>query len=197
MGTTACWTVGFMEQQSAEIARRLRSGDPDVVEFLMEQYQFRLFRYLLFLTGNREAAEDLFQETWVRVLERGSQYNGRWRFESWLFSISRHLFIDRLRQKKPVSLEALTDAEPGNFEVEATDTPSPFDLLSASQENLRVAEALKRLPAVYREVLALRFQEELSLEEIAAVVGAPASTVKSRLYRGLEALRPMLEGDRT
>ena len=78
--------------------------------------------------------------------------------------------------------------------MEATGTTSPFDLLAASQENLRVAKAMRRLPAVYREVLALRIQEERDLEEIAAVVGAPLSTVKSRLYRGLEALHPMLEG---
>ena len=164
----------------------------------MEQYQYRLFRYLLSLTGNRASAEDLFQETWVRVLERGRQYNGRWRFESWLFAVSRNLFIDGLRQKKPGSLEALTDPESGKpFEVEATDAPSPFDLLAAGQENLRVAAAMRRLPVVYREVLALRFLEDLDLDEIAAVVGAPVSTVKSRLYRGLEALRPMLEGART
>ena len=66
---------------------------------LVERCQHRLVRYLLYLIGRREHVEDLAQETWVRVLQRGSQYNGRQQFDPWLFAIARNLAIDYLRKK--------------------------------------------------------------------------------------------------
>src|SRR5438477_11095701 len=75
---------------------------------LVERCQHRLVRYLLYLTGRRDYAEDLAQETWIRVLQRGSQYNGRQRFDPWLFAIARNLAIDYLRKKqKAVATVAL------------------------------------------------------------------------------------------
>ena len=202
MDAALCWFVNSvacsMEHEAQAIARGLRRRDPEVLDGLIERYQYRLFRYLLFLTGSKETAEDLFQETWVRVLERGRQYNGKWEFGTWLFAIARHLVIDLRKRKHPQSPDPLAapgkDAKP--LEVETTGDPSAFELLARREESERLAGALGRLPAVYREVLLLRFQEDLALEEIAAVVDAPVSTVKSRLYRGLDALRELLEGGR-
>lgn len=184
-----------MERETRALARGLRRRDPDLLDRLIEQYHYRLFRYLLYLTGSREAAEDFFQETWVRVMDRGHQYNGKFKFETWLFTIARNLVIDFRRRKTPGSLDALIEPGTGQQmpEPAAPDSLSPADLAAAHEESERVAAALARLPAAYREVLLLRFQEELSLEEIAGVVAAPLSTVKSRLYRGLGELREMLE----
>lgn len=185
-----------MEREGARIARGLRRRDPDTLDHLIEVYQHRLLRYLVYLTGNREFAEDLFQETWMRVLERGAQYNGKSRFDTWLFAIARHLVIDASRKKSCVSLEALThpseesNAAPMEF---ASAEPTPFENAHMREESERVDSAIAHLDAVQREVVMLRFQEEMSLDEIAEVTGAPLSTVKSRLYRGLEALRPRLE----
>lgn len=187
-----------MPTEAQELARGLRRHDPDLLDQLIEQYHYRLFRYLLSLTGNREAAEDLFQETWIRVLERGHQYNQKWKFGTWLFTIARNLFVDAMRRKNPAAsrdVEELDEAS-GFALTAASDTPSPLDLQSQREESDRVVRALDRLSASYREVLVLRFQEDLSLEEIAAVVAAPIPTVKSRLYRGMEALKDQLEGGR-
>jgi len=71
-----------MTDDTKSIARGLKQRNPQLLDVLIEQYQFRLFRYLLHLTGSRERAEDFFQETWVRVLERGHQYDGKWKFEA-------------------------------------------------------------------------------------------------------------------
>src|SRR5438270_10720338 len=87
------------ETETAKIARGLRERDMELLADLVERCQHRLVRYLLYLTGRREYAEDLAQETWIRVLRRGSQYNGRQRFELWLFAITRNLAIDDMRQK--------------------------------------------------------------------------------------------------
>jgi RNA polymerase sigma-70 factor, ECF subfamily len=182
-----------MDQERAQLAQGLHGGDPEFVDGLIEKYQHRLLRYLLSLTGNRATAEDLFQETWVRVLERGHQYRAQWKFEVWLFSIARHLTIDLARRKKTDSLDELMDPDEGpGFEPRAFG-PSAFDELSAGEESDRMARVLARIPAAYREALTLRFHEDLDIEEMATVMKAPPSTVKSRLYRGLDALRKQLE----
>jgi len=179
---------------NAVIARGLKKHDAQMLDLLIEQYQHRLLRYLLFLTGKRDLAEDLFQETWMRVLTRGTQYDGRARFDTWLFTIARNLVIDNSRKRRVASLDEMTesaeDSQP--FEI-ASNGPSPLDYLRIGEQNAFLAQVLLQLDTNYREVLTLRFHEELSLEEIATVTQAPLSTVKSRLYRGLAALRPHLE----
>ena len=185
------WTL----RENVEIARGLRQRDPELLDRLIERYQHRLLRYLVFLTGNRELAEDIFQETWIRVMERGKQYNGKSKFDTWLFAIARHLVIDWSRKKTTTSLEALQE-QYGNeqsFDPPANG-PSPFDAVNTRENRESVQTALAQLDSLHREVLVLRFHEELSLEEIATITGAPLSTVKSRLYRGLAALRPSFSG---
>jgi RNA polymerase sigma-70 factor (ECF subfamily) len=182
-----------MEQDHAALAAGLRSGDPEVIDDLIERYQHRLFRYLISITGHRATAEDLFQETWLRVLERGHQYRGQWKFENWLFGIARHLAIDLARRRQAGSLDELMDPEGGPGFVPSDSSPSPYEQVLAGEDSDRIARGLARLAPAYREVLVLRFQEALSLQEIADIIRAPLSTIKSRLYRGLEALRHALE----
>src|ERR1700751_4281291 len=88
------------DTETAKIARGLRERDMELLTDLVERCQYRVVRYLLYLTGRREYAEALAQGTWVRVVERVSQYNGRQRFDPWLFAIARNLAIDYLRKKR-------------------------------------------------------------------------------------------------
>jgi RNA polymerase sigma-70 factor (ECF subfamily) len=184
-------------QESLAVAQGLKRGKAGLLDELIVRYQHRLLRYLLFLTGNRETAEDLFQEVWMRVLVRGGQFNGRARFETWLFSIARNLVIDQRRKRTMNSLDELIDGAGDDdramcFEVDAGD-PTPFELVSNLEDRERIAAALLELDTLYREVLVLRFHEQLSLEQIARVTRAPLSTVKSRLYRGMAMIKPKLE----
>ncbi len=182
------------EHENLEIAHGLKRQDPELLDRLIDTYQHRLMRYLVFLTGRRDAAEDLFQETWMRVLLRGAQYNGKARFDTWLFTIARNLVIDRSRKRVMASLDTLLDPECDDraFEI-AEERPSPYEQFCSRENAAEVNAILLELHASYREVLVLRFHEDLALEEIAAVTKAPLSTVKSRLYRGLAALKPLLE----
>jgi len=183
-----------METEEAQIATGLRRRDPDVLDALLEQYQHRLLRYLAHMTGNRATAEDLFQETWIRVLEKGHQYDGKSRFATWLMTIAHNVAIDHLRKRNPASLDEMRDTEDAApFEPLATGL-SPFEHAAAAEEKARIQAALDELPAIFREVLVLRFQEQMKLEEIAKLVGIPLATVKTRLYRGVMALRPTLGG---
>jgi RNA polymerase sigma-70 factor (ECF subfamily) len=196
MNATACYFESSMTQETTEIARGLRRRDPDLLDRLIEQYQHRLLRYLLYLTGHRELAEDLFQETWIRVLERGHQYNDKYTFSAWLFTVARNLTIDHMRRKQPSSLDGLMNDSETSFDVPATGQASAFDLTLQREQSEQIAEGMQHLPAEYREALVLRFQEGMSLEEIAAVANVPLGTVKSRIYRGLSALEPRLKGAR-
>lgn len=186
--------IALTQEENAAIARGLKRQDPELLDLLIEQYQHRLLRYLLFLTGRREVAEDLFQETWMRVLVRGAQYNGKARFDTWLFTIARNLVIDLSRKRTMSSLDEMSESDEDDrpFEV-ATSGPSPLEQFTAREDSAEVATVLLTLDTSYREVLVLRFYEEMSLEEIAGVTRAPLSTVKSRLYRGLASLKPELE----
>ena len=177
--------------ENARVAEGLKRHDTQLLDELIVQYQHRLLRYLLYLTGNRELAEDIFQETWMRVLMRGSQFNGNSRFDTWLFTIARNLVIDLRRRRSMASLEEMFEAadEERPFEVPSHEK-TPFDHLATVEAGQLVAEALLTLDPLHREVLVLRFHEEMSLEEIARMTRAPLSTVKSRLYRGLAALKP-------
>lgn len=151
--------------ESLAIAEGLKRQSAGLLDELIVRYQHRLLRYLLYLTGNREQAEDLFQEVWMRVMLRGSQFNGQSRFETWLFTIARNLLIDQRRKRTMSSLDELCDASGEDdrsaaFEVSDTD-PSPFEHFSRLEDRERVAAALLDLDALHREVLVLRFHEEM------------------------------------
>ena len=166
-----------------------------MLQGLVEQYQYRLVRYLIYFLGRRDLVDDLVQETWLRVLERGGQYDGRSRFEPWLFTIARNLAVDQMRRRQVFSLDSNDDAESGDGPASPIATgPSPFEQAARTEDAQRVAVAMQTLAPIYREALVLRFQEDLSMQEIATVVGAPVTTVSSRIHRGLAALRMQLEG---
>src|SRR5262249_26256486 len=115
-----------------------------------------------------------------------------------LFAIARNLVIDWQRQKKVASLDALMDPEEGKpFEPVDEKAESPLRAILQEEEGGRLLASLERLPAAHREVLLLRFQEELQLDEIATIQATPISTVKSRLYRGLGELKRLMGGGAT
>ena len=181
-------------QESVAIAEGLKRQDAGLLDTLILRYQHLLLRYLLYLTGNREQAEDLFQEVWMRVLLRGSQFNGKARFDTWLFTVARNLVIDLRRKRTMSSLDELSEAAADDDRFSPieipSDGPSPFDQYASVESRTRLAGVLLSMEPLYREVLVLRFHEDLSLEEIATVTRAPLSTIKSRLYRGLAAMKP-------
>jgi RNA polymerase sigma-70 factor (ECF subfamily) len=164
-----------------EVAR-LRRDDPSALAVVIERYQHRLYRYLLRLVREPAAADDLFQQTWLHVVRDIRRYDPRRSFDTWLFAIAHNNAMDLLRRRPGESLE----------ERESTlsaGEPDALDLAISAERAAIVAAELEALPALYREALTLRFEEGMKLEEIAEVAGAPLSTVKSRVQRGLECLR--------
>jgi RNA polymerase sigma-70 factor (ECF subfamily) len=172
---------------------RLRQGDLDALAAVMAQYQHRLYRFLMRLAQDPALAEDLFQQTWLRVMEKIDRYDPRHPFAPWLFSVARNLAIDTLRKRRLGSLDAVEDSGVAPIERLVAAERDPLEQLLEFERGATLAAAIAELPVIHREVLALRFEEEMKLEQIAEVIGVPLSTVKSRLLRALEGLRGRLQ----
>jgi len=165
-------------------AARLRRGDTAGLAGLLSRYQDRLFRYLLRLVGDEAVAEDVFQQTWIKVAEQIGRFDPSRPFAPWLFTVARNLAFDHLRRRHPESLEDV--AEPTAQE------PDPLTHAAARQRRGRLADAVGALAPLDREVLCLRFEEDLELPQLALTLGVPLPTAKARLYRALTRLRGRL-----
>ena len=168
---------------------RLRRGEPEAFDALLARYQNRLFRYLVRFTADRAAAQDLFQETWLKVITRIHRYDDSRPFEPWLFSVARNLAVDHLRKASPESLDEPSPAGEAKIARLGADEPGSLERLLERERRGQLERRLEELPALYREALSLRFEEEMTFEEMAQVLAAPVSTVKSRVQRALAALR--------
>lgn len=171
---------------------RLRKGDLDALAGLIEQYQTRLYRYLLRLVHEPATAEDLFQQTWIRVAEKIRNYDPKRSFENWLFTVARNLAFDHMRRYRPESLDEPMPSGESRLELLASDSPGAAEAILGAERAALVGAAMETLPLIFREVLSLRFEEGMKLEEIAGILQIPLSTVKSRLRRALEDLRNIL-----
>lgn len=152
-----------------------------------------LYNFAGWLTGNREEAEDLVQETYLKALKGFSSFQQGTNFRAWIFRILRNTFLTLrtgLQAMRTVPLESDDEETPV---VPATmDTPESILLGRVSQEAIQAA--LEKLPVIFREVLLLCDVEEMSYQEISETVSIPIGTVMSRLYRARRAMREELQG---
>jgi RNA polymerase sigma-70 factor, ECF subfamily len=179
----------------ADVAR-LRRGDLNALSELIARYQNRLYRYLLRIVRQPSEAEDLFQQTWLKVVEKVGSFDVNRNFDAWLFTLARNLAIDHLRRARPQSLDEPV-ADDWDCTTLADRIPSrddtPLDNALAVERRTHIDEAMGALPMIYREAISLRFEDGMKIEEIAQIIEVPVSTVKSRLRRSLEQLRYALE----
>lgn len=180
-------TVSETLTERRRIAEGLRKQDADLLHALIEQYQHRLLRYLSSLTGRRDLAEDLFQETWIRVLERGHLYDDRGDFDAWLFTIARNRALDFFRKRSLASLDEMMHPDEDGaaaFDPAAVDL-SPLEQFDRSEQASALQTVMSKLQPIHQEVLRLYFYEDLTMREIAERTGIHMPTVKSRLYRAI------------
>ena len=191
MGGFMAAALGTPVTLENELAR-LRSGDLDAIGALMSQYQHRLYRYLVRIVRQPATAEDLFQQTWLRVMERIKSYDPQRNFEAWLFSLAHNLAIDYLRRYRPESLdEPLPSGETPAARLESEDAGALEGILTRERAVL-LASAMEDLSVAHREAITLRFEEEMKLQEMAEVMNIPLATVKTRLHRALLSLRQIM-----
>jgi RNA polymerase sigma-70 factor (ECF subfamily) len=172
---------------------RLKRGDMDALTDVITRYQSRLYGYLVRMVQDPALADDLFQQTWLRVMEKIGSFNANSRFDSWLISVAHNLAIDHLRRQRSRSLDVPDEDGATEGDRLQSAEPDPMAELLDSERAQLIAAAMEELPVIHREVLTLRFETGMKLEEIAVVAAIPLSTVKSRLHRALDGLKVAVE----
>jgi RNA polymerase sigma-70 factor (ECF subfamily) len=178
-----------------QLLRAYREGDTAAFEALLGRYRGPLFNVILRLVRDRGRAEEIYQDAWLRVIERCDDFRGDAKFSTWLYAIARNLCIDHQRKMKfrrHASLDPQSSAEPPLGERVPNPGPSTEALATGGLLRAQIAAAVEGLPPDQREVFLLRQVQGLAFAEIAEVVGVPANTAKSRMRYALERLQRAL-----
>jgi RNA polymerase sigma-70 factor (ECF subfamily) len=160
-------------------------GDQRAFAHLVDAYKVPVYNLCYRMLGNPGDAEDAAQETFVRVYTHLRSYNPQQKLSSWILAVASHYCIDRLRRQH---IQWLSLDEVLALPVASQDGAQPENTLMERETCAEIRDLLQTLPAEYRLVIALRYWQDLSYEEIAQVVGTTESAIKSRLHRAREIL---------
>lgn len=184
--------------EDADLVRRCLSGDQRACRDLVRRYERPVYSVLMRVVRRSEDAEDLVQETFVKVFRALDRYDTERPFAAWIFTIASRLAIDHLRRRR-VQTVSLSVGEPGSSGEERTmdvEDPGlkPDEIASHHEEESNAAKLIDSLPEHYRIVVLLRHQQDLSYEEIAQALHLPLGTVKARIHRARALLKDRIEG---
>jgi RNA polymerase sigma-70 factor (ECF subfamily) len=176
-----------------DLVERCLARDERAYRELVRRYQGAVMNLAWKITGSADDAAEVAQETFIRVLRSLGTYDPSRPFRTWLFKITSNLALDAIRRRKrrPIALEDLADEE--GPAIDPADTgPAPDEGYRIEQSDARFESLVRELPEHYQAILFLRYQQELSYEEIAESMSMPLGTVKVRIHRAHEMLRRKL-----
>ena len=184
------------ERTDEELLAAFQAGDAKAFERLLRRHRGPLFTFLLRMVGDRQRAEDLTQEAFLRLVRAAARWEARAKFQTWLYTVARNLCVDASRRdrfRRVDSLDASVPGSDGEGPPLVEHIPSDGAMPDRAADSALVRPALERalgaLPGEQREVFLLREQAGLPFKEIAELVGCNENTVKSRMRYALEALR--------
>ncbi len=166
------------------------SGDHTAFEYLFNRYRDAIYRLLVQRLGGTGDAEDLLQETFIKVYINLHRYRAEYTFGQWVYTIARNTFVDYVRRRQEdISIDE-------RFSAPASPTPTPEESVINLQQRSQIEHCLDRLAPRYRQLISMRFFEEYSYEEIAAKLSLPLGTVKTQIHRAREQMcRLITEGE--
>lgn len=190
------WYSGRMaavRDPDIDLLLRVKARDPEGLAALYARFARPLFRFLLAMTGRRETAEDVLQETFLRVWRAGPAYEPSAAASTWLFTVARNTALNALARERgrPVTWDDLEREGAGPGTVAAGDAPDAA--LEAAEQADALRRALGRLPPGERAVVSLAVDAGLRYAAIAAALGIPEGTVKSRMASAVRKLRELLK----
>ncbi len=161
-------------------------GDEAAFEHLFNRYRSAFHRLFVQRTGSATDADDLLQETFIKIYLNLHRYNPDYTFGQWAYTVARNTFIDFARKRQEgLFLDDRSSAAPSL-------TPTPEERVINQQQHMKIERSLRSMPERYRQLAVLRFLDEYSYEEIAEKLAMPIGTVKTRIHRAREQLFALL-----
>lgn len=185
-----------MDNLDVRLAKLARKGDQRAFAEIVGLYKDKIFHLAYRMLNNRHEAEDIVQETFLRVYKSLDRYDENQKFSTWIYRIGTNLCIDRLRKRKPsYSLDADMNDQEGmdGYSMIPSDDRTPESEMLLSETQRIIHQAIETLPAKYKTIMILRYIQDMSLQEISDVLNLPVTTIKTRVHRGREYLRKKLE----
>ncbi|MEW6685345.1 MAG: sigma-70 family RNA polymerase sigma factor [Candidatus Edwardsbacteria bacterium] len=176
------------------LIERCLKQDQQAYTKLIEKYKRPVFSFIFRLVRHQQDAEDMAQETFIKIFRSLDSYNPELKFSNWLFKIAYNTTIDFLRRQKPETISL--DDEEHPLEIPSL-TGDPMEALKRSSLRKTIEQAVNLLPVEYRTVVLLRHREEKSYQEIAEILNLPLGTVKAKVHRARNALRKLLGNNAT
>lgn len=197
-------SLDLVNLPDADLAALAREGRESAFKELVRRYERPVFSLIFRMVRDRETAEDLGQETFIKVLNHIDRYRPEFKFSSWLFKIANNLTIDHLRKRqlKTISIDGsphaatAAEVEASTFDVEARGE-SALEEMESRELGGAIEKAIAKLRPEYRACILLRHVEDRSYEEIAATLDLPLGTVKTYIHRARHELREALGGLRS
>ena len=184
-----------MESSDAELVKAFKEGDTGALDELIGRYKERLYAYLLRLSRDRDAADDLLQEVFIKVVKRIDSYGEREKFSAWLFTVAHHAAMDHFRsgsRRREESLDTQGEDRTPLAETLSSPEPGPDKLLEDAERAAVLQAAFDRLSSEQREIFLMRHYSGLSFKEIAEILGVPIGTVLARMSRAMAKMRSEL-----
>jgi len=183
-------------QKEQELVSKAKQGDREALSQLVSIYSRRIYHFGLKLTGNEQDAEDILQDTFLTMLKKINQFQGRSSFYTWLYRIAINIGLRKIQSKKMnYQLDSINDPDIEKIHSEHIHKWPKFDSKNISSKRFRkkLDEALEQLPEIYRTVFILRDLHELSTEETSKILQITPSNTKIRLMRARNFLKNKLE----
>lgn len=184
-----------MKEQEMQLISEALGGSQKAYRILTEQHQNSVFHIIYKIVRDKETANDLAQETFMKAFASLASYRSEYRFSTWLYKIAANCSIDFLRKKKinALSLDQELETKDGSVGFEVPDySYHPEQELVRKQTRFNIEEAIESLPEKYKEVIIYRHKDDKSYEEIADLLDIPVGTVKARIFRARELLKKKL-----
>lgn len=177
-------------EQNTDLIPKALLGDEQAFASLVHMYLTPLYSFIFLIMRDKDATEDVVQETFIKVWKHLKRYDQSQSFKTWLYTIAKNTAFDYLKKKKALPFSLFEDTE-GNlpFEKDLAEAPDVLEQLSRAEALQILEHVLDQISPLYRTLLTLIYREDFDLREAAAILGEPYNTVKSRHQRALQKLR--------
>jgi len=186
-----------MDKSDNQLIEEFLSGEQKNLEILIDRYLKIIFNYVQKTTGDSSETEDIVQEVFVKVWKNINKFNLNQNFKTWIFTIARNTTIDWLRKKKSIlfsELKSIDDeGDEKSFEENIADLgPLPNEIFERKELTSELEKMLSKIKPAFKEIIILRYKEDMTFQEISEVTGKPLNTVKSQCRRALQQLRNIM-----